>query len=31
MDKQLKWDEYFLQIAEAVSAKSKDPSSKWAV
>lgn len=28
MDKQLKWDEYFLNIAEAVAEKSKDPSSK---
>lgn len=27
-EKQLKWDEYFMQIAEAVAAKSKDPSSK---
>ena len=26
--KQQKWDEYFMEIAEAVSAKSKDPSSK---
>ena len=28
MDKQLKWDEYFLNIADAVAEKSKDPSSK---
>lgn len=27
-EKQLGWDEYFLNIAEAVAAKSKDPSSK---
>ena len=26
--KQESWDEYFMQIAEAVSSKSKDPSSK---
>ena len=26
--KQREWDEYFMQIAEAVSLKSKDPSSK---
>ena len=28
MDKQREWDEYFMNIAEAVAAKSKDPSSK---
>lgn len=28
MDKQLKWDEYFLNIADTVAEKSKDPSSK---
>lgn len=28
MDKQTEWDEYFMNIAEAVAAKSKDPSSK---
>ena len=28
MTKQHEWDEYFLGIAEAVSQKSKDPSSK---
>lgn len=28
MSKQQEWDEYFLQIAEAVAVKSKDPSSK---
>ena len=28
MDKQREWDEYFMGIAEAVAAKSKDPSSK---
>ncbi len=28
MSKQQEWDEYFLGIADAVSAKSKDPSSK---
>jgi dCMP deaminase len=28
MDKQLKWDEYFLSIAETVAKKSKDPSTK---
>lgn len=28
MSKQTEWDEYFMNIAEAVSAKSKDPSSK---
>ena len=28
MSKQQDWDEYFMSIAEAVSAKSKDPSSK---
>ena len=28
MSKQREWDEYFMNIAEAVSAKSKDPSSK---
>ena len=26
--KQLEWDKYFMKIAEAVAAKSKDPSSK---
>lgn len=28
MSKQSDWDEYFMNIAEAVAAKSKDPSSK---
>ncbi len=28
MNKQTEWDEYFMNIAEAVAAKSKDPSSK---
>lgn len=28
MSNQKEWDEYFMNIAEAVSAKSKDPSSK---
>ena len=28
MSKQTEWDEYFMNIAEAVAAKSKDPSSK---
>ena len=28
IDKQREWDEYFMQIAEAVAIKSKDPSSK---
>ena len=28
MAKQLSWDEYFMDIAEAVAKKSKDPSSK---
>ena len=28
MEKQKSWDEYFMNIAEAVAAKSKDPSSK---
>lgn len=28
MDKQRVWDEYFMKIAETVSEKSKDPSSK---
>ena len=28
MSNQKDWDEYFMQIAEAVAAKSKDPSSK---
>ncbi len=28
MSKQREWDEYFMNIAEAVSLKSKDPSSK---
>ena len=28
MSKQEEWDKYFLEIAEAVSIKSKDPSSK---
>ena len=28
MEKQKSWDEYFMNLAEAVSAKSKDPSSK---
>ena len=27
-EKQRKWDEYFLKIAETVALKSKDPSSK---
>ena len=27
-EKQLSWDEYFMQIAETVALKSKDPSSK---
>ena len=27
-EKQLKWDEYFLKIADTVAVKSKDPSSK---
>ncbi len=27
-DKQREWDEYFLQIAELISTKSKDPSTK---
>lgn len=28
MEKKLSWDEYFMNIAEAVATKSKDPSSK---
>ena len=28
MSKQSEWDEYFMQIAETVATKSKDPSSK---